>query len=73
MENYETLKEEVERKEEELISAKNKLHRKLIIILPKGHENEYYDRFSKAFVVSHDSSELKSTVKGLQMKKSSFT
>lgn len=48
----------------------DKLQRKLIIISPKGHENEYYDRFSKAFVVSHDSSELKSTVKGLQMQKS---
>lgn len=47
----------------------NKLQRKLMIISPKGHENEYYDRFSKAFVVSHDPIELKSAVKGLRMKK----
>ena len=51
----------------------DKLQRKLIIISPKGHENDYYDRFSKAFVVSHDSTQLKSTVKGLRMKKSSYS
>ncbi len=47
----------------------NKLQRKLIIISPKGHEDEYYNRFSKAFVVSHNPIELQSTVKGLRMKK----
>lgn len=45
------------------------LKRKLIILSPKGHEDEYYDRFSKAFVVSHNPLELKSTVKGLKVKK----
>jgi chromosome segregation protein len=44
------------------------LERKLIILSPKGHENEYYDRFSKAFVVTHDPSKLKSKVRGLMMK-----
>lgn len=45
------------------------LQRKLIILSPKGHEDEYYDRFSKAFIVSHNPIELKSVVKGLVMKK----
>jgi len=46
----------------------NELQRKLIILSPKGHEDDYYERFSKAFIVSHNPIELKSTVKGLMMK-----
>lgn len=45
------------------------LQRKLIIISPKGHEDDYYNRFSKAFIVSHNPIDLKSTVKGLMMTK----
>ncbi|TQR17484.1 AAA family ATPase [Psychrobacillus soli] len=45
------------------------LGRKLIILSPKGHEDDYYNRFSKAFVVTHDPIELKSKVRGLAMKK----
>ncbi|KRG16977.1 hypothetical protein ACA29_01555 [Lederbergia galactosidilytica] len=43
------------------------LQRKLIILSPKGHEDEYYNRFSKAFIVSHDPTELRSKVKGIKL------
>ncbi|AOV06806.1 hypothetical protein [Sporosarcina ureilytica] len=45
-----------------------KLARKLIILSPKAHENEYYEQFRKAFVVSHDPAQLKSVIRGLEMK-----
>lgn len=45
-----------------------KLARKLIILSPKAHENEYYEQFSKAFIVSHDPVQLKSIVRGLTIK-----
>lgn len=45
----------------------NKLQRKLIILSPKAHENEYYDQFSKAFIVSHDPKELKSKLRGIHI------
>lgn len=45
-----------------------KLARKLIILSPKAHENDYYHRFQKAFIVSHDPAELRSTVRGLAIK-----
>ena len=47
----------------------DELQRKLIILSPKGHEDDYYNRFSKAFVVTHDPKELRSKVRGLAMKK----
>lgn len=46
-----------------------KLARKLIILSPKAHENEYYEQFRKAFIVSHDPAQLKSVIRGLEMKK----
>lgn len=48
-----------------------KLARKLIILSPKAHENDYYERFNKAFIVSHDPVELASYVRGLTLKKTS--
>ncbi len=45
-----------------------KLDRKLIILSPKAHENEYYERFKKAFIVSHDPVQLQSYVRGLEIK-----
>lgn len=42
-----------------------KLARKLIILSPKAHENDYYNKFNRAFIVSHDPVELKSIVRGL--------
>lgn len=46
----------------------NKLNRKLIILSPKAHENEYYHQFKKAFIISHDPAQLKSTVRGVAIK-----
>lgn len=45
-----------------------KLNRKLIILSPKAHENEYYHQFKKAFIISHDPAELKSKVRGVAIK-----
>lgn len=47
-----------------------KLARKLIVLSPKAHENDYYERFNKAFIVSHDPVELASYVRGLMIKPS---
>ena len=44
------------------------LKRKLIIVTPKSHENEYLDRFTKAFVVRHDPSIPESRVAGILKK-----
>lgn len=45
-----------------------KLARKLIILSPKAHENDYYNQFKRAFIVSHDPVELRSIVRGLSVK-----
>lgn len=45
-----------------------KLNRKLIILSPKAHENEYYNQFRKAFIISHDPAELISKVRGVAIK-----
>lgn len=47
----------------------SKLQRKLIILSPKAHENEYYDQFTNAFIVSHDPKELRSKIRGIQVRK----
>lgn len=44
------------------------LQRKLIILSPKTHEEEYIDRFQKAFVVQHDPRIPRSKVTGLIIK-----
>ena len=44
------------------------LHRKLIILTPKSHEDEYINRFKKAFVVQHDPAIPKSKVTGIRLK-----
>ncbi|MCG3088384.1 AAA family ATPase [Sporosarcina cyprini] len=43
-----------------------KLERKLIILSPKAHEDQYYQQFSKVFIVSHDPKEVKSRIRGIQ-------
>ncbi|MGN7387849.1 hypothetical protein [Sporosarcina sp. SAFN-015] len=45
----------------------NKLQRKLIILSPKAHEDEYYHQFSKAFIVSHDPKEVSSKIRGIKI------
>lgn len=45
----------------------NELQRKMIILTPKSQENAYYDKFSKAFVVSHNAEELSTKVQGIHM------
>lgn len=47
----------------------NMLKRKLIILSPKAHDTDYYNQFSKAFIISHDSNEVKSKVRGIQLGK----
>lgn len=44
-----------------------KLQRKLIILSPKAHEDEYYHQFSKAFIVSHDPKEVRSKIRGIKI------
>ncbi|MCM3741507.1 AAA family ATPase [Oceanobacillus luteolus] len=45
----------------------NQLQRKLIILTPKTHEEEYINRFQKAFIVQHDPRVPRSKVTGLKM------
>ncbi|MDM5230189.1 AAA family ATPase [Lysinibacillus pakistanensis] len=45
------------------------LQRKLIIVSPKGHDEMYYNCFSKVFIVEHDATIPKSTIRGIQNKK----
>ncbi|WP_301109561.1 chromosome segregation protein SMC [Sporosarcina sp.] len=47
----------------------SKLQRKLIILSPKAHDTDYYNEFSKAFIISHDPQEMKSKVRGIQIGK----
>lgn len=42
------------------------LKRKLIIVSPKGHDEAYYSRFSKVYIVEHDASIPKSIIRGIQ-------
>lgn len=42
------------------------LDRKLIIISPKGHENEYLNHFQKAYIARHDPTQLKSVLAGVR-------
>lgn len=46
----------------------SQLQRKLIILTPKTHEEEYINRFQKAFVVQHDPRIPRSKVTGLKLK-----
>lgn len=42
------------------------LQRKLLIVSPKGHDEDYYNHFSKVYVVEHDASIPKSMIRGIQ-------
>ncbi|MBB2483008.1 AAA family ATPase [Bacillus sp. APMAM] len=50
------------RKEKVFGLYEQELHRKMIILTPKSHEEEYLYRFSKAYVVHHNPNIPKSTV-----------
>lgn len=43
-----------------------KLQRKLIIISPKGHDNDYLNHFYKAYITKHNPSQLKSSIVGIR-------
>ena len=47
----------------------HELRRKLIILTPKSHEENYINRFQKAFIVEHNPSVPKSRIIGVKMKK----
>lgn len=42
------------------------LERKLIIVSPKGHDETYYNCFSRVFIIEHDASIPKSTIRGIK-------
>lgn len=42
------------------------LERKLIIISPKGHDNEYLNHFPKAYITRHDPNALKTSLVGIR-------
>lgn len=44
------------------------LKRKLIIVSPKGHDEAYYNNFAKVYIVEHDATIPKSTIRGIQNK-----
>lgn len=46
----------------------NELQRKLIILTPKTHEDEYINKFNKAFIVQHDPTIPESKVTGIYLK-----
>ena len=48
------------------------LQRKLIIVSPKGHDEAYYNCFSKVFIVEHDASIPRSTIRGIQNRREKF-
>lgn len=56
------------RKEKVFELYATELNRKLIILSPKAHEDHYYARYSKVFIVQHDAKKVESTIKGIQMK-----
>lgn len=57
-----------ERKEKVFDLYEQELKRKLIIVTPKSHEENYLNRFSKAFVVQHDPTIPQSKVVGIVKK-----
>lgn len=56
------------RKEKVFELYATELQRKLIILSPKAHDNQYYANYSKVFIVQHDPTKVESTIKGIQMK-----
>jgi hypothetical protein len=56
------------RKEKVFELYASELNRKLIILSPKAHDNDYYAKYSKVFIVQHDPSRVESTIKGIQIK-----
>ncbi|WP_107838485.1 hypothetical protein [Metasolibacillus meyeri] len=57
-----------ERKDKVFDLYAKELKRKLIILSPKGHDSSYYNYFSKAFIIEHDSSIPKSFIRGVEKK-----
>lgn len=56
------------RKEKVFDLYASELNRKLFILSPKAHEDNYYAKFSKVFVVEHDSAVPVSIVRGIYLK-----
>lgn len=56
------------RKEKVFDLYASELNRKLFILSPKAHEDNYYARFSKVFVVEHDSTVPVSIARGIYLK-----
>lgn len=44
------------------------LERKLIIVSPKGHENDYLNHFQKAYIARHDPNQLRTILAGVRRK-----
>lgn len=57
-----------ERKNKVFTLYAQELERKLIIVSPKGHDETYYNCFSKVFIIEHDATIPKSTIRGIQNK-----
>lgn len=45
-----------------------KLHRKLIIIWKKDHDNDYLNHFYKAYITKHNPNKLKSSTVGIRIR-----
>src|SRR5690606_14215805 len=56
------------RKEKVFNLYATELNRKLFILSPKAHDDQYYEKFSKVFVVEHDSTVPISLVRGIYLK-----
>lgn len=56
------------RKEKVFNLYATELNRKLFILSPKAHDDQYYEKFSKVFVVEHDSTIPISLVRGIHLK-----
>ncbi|WP_042476360.1 AAA family ATPase [Bacillus ndiopicus] len=57
-----------ERKDKVFDLYAKELKRKLIILSPKGHDSSYYNYFSKAFIIEHNSSIPQSFIRGVERK-----
>ncbi len=56
------------RKEKVFELFASELQRKLIILSPKAHDDQYYAKYSRVFIVQHDATKVESTIKGIQIK-----
>lgn len=57
------------RKEKVFELYARELERKLIILSPKAHDDRYYEKYSKVFIVQHNAVKVESAIKGIQLVK----